>query len=547
MNSSALPPGEGDLELQLAALADEDLRAVVQLSAALCAEPGVSVPPERTNHGALQRSVEIVRAFARDHGLHVIVREADADHPYPYVVVSFAEQVPGADAPSQVVALVGHLDVVGAQDASLWLPRLEGDELRARGAADMKTMVATYLVWMARWQKRPGPRPPVLLMLSCCEENGSAHPHHTRSTLQWLGEVQGITIRLAVVGERTGELEWMRPAPRVGPICKENRAWRWLRIRGADCRGIEVVLQLARAMAQLRRTVQSLNDDDIRANRRAQQPGLVSGLVNAFCLVEGDAEPAGVDEVLVEVRRPPGAALHSAAAVASGPVLIERFAALVLELRVLSPAVPPRLVAVQIGEDGNFNTIDGSGHMLLRLGDTTWRQVQAHIEGRVGEDLQLRVVDTVPRHSVEGLCLGLDVRELLDHRQAVDRALRDLQEALPEGAALESVLACPAWRCPPSHPDLQALERAYAQVIGETSPDLVKLHGNDGGQLAALQQQQDAVARRDGTGHAVVFGQVGRGPHGPDERHLVSSIRPYLDILDAWAEMLLAQGPGPGS
>jgi len=36
----------------------------------------------------------------------------------------------------------------------------------------------------------------------------------------------------------------------------------------------------------------------------------------------------------------------------------------------------------------------------------------------------------------------------------------------------------------------------------------------------------------------VVLGQVGAGPHGPKESARVTSIRPYLDILYAWAEAL---------
>ena len=91
----------------------------------------------------------------------------------------------------------------------------------------------------------------------------------------------------------------------------------------------------------------------------------------------------------------------------------------------------------------------------------------------------------------------------------------------------------PAWRCPEGSPDLGALLDAWAEVVGAPSPDLVKLHGNDGGLIAA---------RAGATGWApvVVFGQVGARPHGPDETHECRSIRPYWDILDRFADRVWA-------
>ena len=96
----------------------------------------------------------------------------------------------------------------------------------------------------------------------------------------------------------------------------------------------------------------------------------------------------------------------------------------------------------------------------------------------------------------------------------------------------------PPWRCPDDHPDLVKLRAAWERTVGGPSPDLVKLHGNDGGHLAAIQQKRDPDAARQGIGNAVVFGQVGAGPHGPKEFARATSIRPYLDILDAWADGL---------
>ncbi len=105
--------------------------------------------------------------------------------------------------------------------------------------------------------------------------------------------------------------------------------------------------------------------------------------------------------------------------------------------------------------------------------------------------------------------------------------------------SLELVHDFPAWRCPSGQDDLVRLLAAYGEVVGQPSPPLVKLHGNDGGALVACRQAADPGLARAGEGHAVVFGQVGSNPHGPNEFHRGTSIRPYLDILDHWVDSYL--------
>ena len=62
---------------------------------------------------------------------------------YPAVLATF----PGIT--SAPVMLSGHFDVVPPEpDDIQFEPHIEGDYLWGRGAADMKTVVATYMVWM---------------------------------------------------------------------------------------------------------------------------------------------------------------------------------------------------------------------------------------------------------------------------------------------------------------------------------------------------------------------------------------------------------------
>ena len=79
---------------------------------------------------------------------------------YPSLVAGFAG---GLVAP---VTLSGHFDVVPPHpDDSQFEARVEGDYLWGRGAADMKTVVSSMVVWLCRRQQAGPPYPPVNLML----------------------------------------------------------------------------------------------------------------------------------------------------------------------------------------------------------------------------------------------------------------------------------------------------------------------------------------------------------------------------------------------
>ena len=62
-------------------------------------------------------------------------------------------------------------------------PRMEGDYLWGRGAADMKTVVATNLVWLKDALKAGPPYPPINLCLVGNEENGESEPTGTPHVL----------------------------------------------------------------------------------------------------------------------------------------------------------------------------------------------------------------------------------------------------------------------------------------------------------------------------------------------------------------------------
>ena len=83
----------------------------------------------------------------------------------------------------------------------------------------MKTVVASYMVWMRKIASARPPFPPFNLLLVGNEENGEGDPFGTPHVLKTLEEESGWRPGLMVVGERTGE----EGEELFGSICTESR------------------------------------------------------------------------------------------------------------------------------------------------------------------------------------------------------------------------------------------------------------------------------------------------------------------------------------
>ncbi len=140
---------------------------------------------------------------------------------YPSLVAGFAGHLV---AP---VTLSGHFDVVPPHpDDSQFEARVEGDYLWGRGAADMKTVVSSMVVWLCRRQQAGPPYPPVNLMLVGNEENGEGEPFGTPHVLRDLKRELDWEPEMMLVGERTGE----RGDELYGSVCVANRGVVRLRV-----------------------------------------------------------------------------------------------------------------------------------------------------------------------------------------------------------------------------------------------------------------------------------------------------------------------------
>jgi succinyl-diaminopimelate desuccinylase len=189
---------------------------VAALAQQLIRIPSVTASPiERLDE--VRRAATFIFDYLRDHGLSV--RYFDQEK-YPAVLAGFPGNLL---AP---VMLSGHFDVVEPEpDDSQFEPRLDGDYLWGRGSADMKTVVATNLVWMKDALRHGPPYPPVNLLLVGNEENGEAEPMGTPHVLRLLAEEgQGTPGRpyapgFMIAGERTGE----QGKDLWGEVCIQNR------------------------------------------------------------------------------------------------------------------------------------------------------------------------------------------------------------------------------------------------------------------------------------------------------------------------------------
>jgi acetylornithine deacetylase/succinyl-diaminopimelate desuccinylase-like protein/gamma-glutamyl:cysteine ligase YbdK (ATP-grasp superfamily) len=183
---------------------------ILALAQELIRIPSVTAAPiERLDE--IHRAGTYIFDYLRNNGLGVRYYNHEK---YPAILAGFPGEM---EAP---VMLSGHFDVVSPEpDDNQFDPYVEGDYLWGRGSADMKTVVATYLVWMKDSLLSGTPYPPINLLLVGNEENGESDPMGTPHVLKLLSDDDGYAPKLLIAGERTGE----KGNELWGEICIENR------------------------------------------------------------------------------------------------------------------------------------------------------------------------------------------------------------------------------------------------------------------------------------------------------------------------------------
>jgi len=501
---------------------DPRTQEVLRLSVKFCKIPSTSMPPHQANFEAIQKVKQQAVEYAESKGLRVIEIQADDSNPNPFLIISFNENDPAIEFRSDA-ALVGHLDVVREQNKKQFTPYIDGNMLVGRGSADMKTVVATQLAWMAGQQAKPGSKPPIITVISFCEENASLEGHNTKTAIQMLRDDFGAEIGLAIVGERTGEMESGQTLP-VGPICEANKGWRWYLGTGIQrFNGMSAFETLVSTIQKGRKKISNLNAH-ISSQRMKEQGNWKSGFVNPFVRIGSDKDlNAIIQGTVVRISQAGGKARHSAAVSANEMSTIEEFWEIVEHARTYLGEAHVKLQSLSIGAKGNFNTITGKGEMVLVINDKLtiidqWKE-KLEQENRI---FTTRKISFPQRLDSAVPVFGLDIREIPEHTEDVREWVEDARRNLgASGINLETLNDGSGWECPKDNLHLLKLRNAYERVMADPSPRLGKLHGNDG---------------RFFHGNAVVWGQTGINPHGPNEAHYIPSILKYLEILDKFSQ-----------
>lgn len=189
---------------------------IVDLASSLIRIPSITACPiERLDQ--VHKAGSMIYDYLRKNGLSVRY----FDGKYPAVLASFSDGVTPTDhvKPGRIL-ITGHFDVVEPEpDDSQFDVYIEGDYLVGRGSADMKTVVATYMVWMKDLQKQGGKYPDISLLLVGNEENGEGESWGTPHILEKLKNDFQYTPSFFIAGERTGE----KGDEIYGEICIQNR------------------------------------------------------------------------------------------------------------------------------------------------------------------------------------------------------------------------------------------------------------------------------------------------------------------------------------
>ena len=183
---------------------------VVELAVQLVKIPSVTNCPDERLDEVLS-CARFVAGWLREAGLEVKLYEGGK---YPSLVAGFPGQLL---AP---ITLSGHFDVVPPEpDDRQFEPRIDGDYFWGRGTADMKSVVASNMVWMKAACAAGPPYPPVNAILVGHEENGEGEAWGPPHILADLAERHGWSPEIMLVGERTGE----EGNELFGMVCPENR------------------------------------------------------------------------------------------------------------------------------------------------------------------------------------------------------------------------------------------------------------------------------------------------------------------------------------
>lgn len=513
----------------------EQTRQILDDISALVPMGGVTIPGAHTKNvdfEGLYKRRDFFIERAREAGLQVIEMKEDAEHPCPFIIITFPEMIQDGKLLAKV-ALVGHIDVVDAKP-DLFEAKIEGDYIKGRGTTDMLGVDATFLEWMCDRQKKGGAKPPFVLMLSASEENDSQFGHNTYTAKEFLEREYGADLEFAVVGERTGEMKNI-DQPVESSIRDSNYGLRRY-TSSADLikpgkRDIERLLKAFSrdAVGILRTSLKNSNERDNTSTTFA----------NPFFTFEAPLADAGMyGSEFINYHVDVGtSSKHSAQSQPSEVTPLESALEYAEILRKKYNNV--QIFRIKTGTEGVFNMVSAGIDMDLAVRGRTSIPHSGQSAGPGG----IARVTLIPKpQNPEGsrIGMGIEVREAPEHAGLVERMVKHVDNALGQfNASLRVGTLRSGWTCDPHNPHLAKLRSAYQAVTGKTADHEVKVFFNDGAAFIYSCDQHDGsnspIAR------AAIFGQTGFAPHGDLERHYIPSIETGWRELDAFADQYLPE------
>ncbi len=185
-------------------------KEILNLAIDLIKIPAISIGKHK-NLKAIYQCYEYIVQFLKNANLRVI--EFKNGNSFPGLYCDTGDE----DILSGKILFLGHYDRVSPQNHRQLIPIVEGDWLKARGATDMLTTVATILV-LLKDLKKMNKNVKFGILLVGNEEPGETVQCGTPHILEELAEAFNYKPEFAIIGERTGE-----GPMKVGKIELKNR------------------------------------------------------------------------------------------------------------------------------------------------------------------------------------------------------------------------------------------------------------------------------------------------------------------------------------
>lgn len=184
---------------------------IIQLAIDLIKIPAISVGGQKNPEG-IRNCFEFIANYLKKSGVRIIEYQEQNTIPGLYCDLNDKNSPLSAQ-----ILFLGHYDRVSPNNPKQMHPIIDGDWLKARGATDMLTTVATAMV-LIKDLKIENRKLKFGILLVGNEESGETEKWGTPHILEVLADEYDYKPKFAIIGERTGE-----GASKIGKIEYKNR------------------------------------------------------------------------------------------------------------------------------------------------------------------------------------------------------------------------------------------------------------------------------------------------------------------------------------